>query len=211
MIDVTLIATGTGCTPARAAAWQPALSAACGRYQIDTPRRIAAFLSQVGVESAGLSALCENLNYSAAGLLATFPTHFDAAEAAAYARQPQKIADRVYACRMGNGDEASGDGWTYRGRGLIQITGRAGYAACGLALGLDLLAQPALLELPADAALSAAWYFASHGCLALADAGDVRGVTRAINGGLNGYAQRLALYGAAERLLNGGNHYAQMA
>ncbi|TDR79985.1 glycoside hydrolase family 19 protein [Paludibacterium purpuratum] len=211
MIDVALISTATGCPPTRALRWQASLSTACAKYLINTPRRIAAFLSQVGVESAGLSALVENLNYSADGLLATFPTHFDAALAAQYARAPQKIANRVYAGRMGNGDEASGDGWVYRGRGLLQITGCAGYAACGKALGLDLLAHPEWLELPANAALSAAWYFAGHGCLALADAGDLRGVTRAINGGLNGYAERLALFGAAERVLNGGNRYAQMA
>lgn len=200
MIDTKLIAAGTGCTPARAAQWQEPLSTACARFQIDTQRRIAAFLSQVGVESAHLTAVVENLNYSAAGLLATFPSHFDAFEAAQYARKPQKIAARAYAGRMGNGDEASGDGWVYRGRGLLQITGREGYAACGKSIGLDLIEHPELLEQPAHAAMSAAWYFAAHGCMTFADSGDIRSVTRLINGGLNGYPQRLALYGAAQKV-----------
>ncbi|TDR82219.1 glycoside hydrolase family 19 protein [Paludibacterium purpuratum] len=209
MIDTKLICAATGCPPARAQQWQQALSDACTKYLINTPRRIAAFLSQVGVESAGLLALSENLNYSATGLLATFPTHFDQAEAAQYARQPQKIGARAYAGRMGNGDEASGDGWVFRGRGLIQITGRQGYAACGKDLGLDLIAHPELLEQPANAALSGAWYFVTNGCLPLADAGDIRGVSGVINAGnkdadpkrINGYPQRLALYGAATKLL----------
>lgn len=201
MIDVKLIIAGTGCAPAAAQTWQAALSAACAKFLINTPQRIAAFLSQVGVESAALTALVENLNYSAPGLLATFPSHFDAAEAAQYARQPEKIANRVYAGRMGNGDETSGDGWLFRGRGLIQITGREGYASCAKSIGLDLVSHPEVLEQPVNAALSAAWYFAAHGCLTFADSGDVRSITRLTNGGLTGYPQRLALFGAAQKVI----------
>lgn len=137
----------------------------------------------------------------AGALPATVPRHFDAAEAAQYARQPQKIAARAYAGRMGNGDGASGNGWTYRGRGLIQLTGRQGYTACGKDLGLDLIAHPELLKQPASAAMSAAGYFAAHDCMTFADSGDVRSITRLINGGLNDYPQRLALYGPTTKVL----------
>jgi len=200
-MTATQLQAATGCSPQSAGLWLEAINAACEQYQINTPYRMAAFLGQVGVESDALTAVVENLNYSAAGLLSTFPTHFDADLAASYARQPVKIANRVYASRMGNGDEASGDGWVFRGRGLIQITGRANYTSCGEAIGMDLVNAPQLLEIPSAAAMSAGWYWFAHGCNALADAGKLQGVTRAINGGLNGYARRLALYGAGVKAL----------
>ena len=163
--------------------------------------RLAMFLAQVAHESGGLLHVSENLNYSAEALLACFPSHFDSDTAEDYARQPERIADCCYADRMGNGNEASGDGWSYRGRGLIQITGRANYAACGAALGLDLIAHPELLETPANAALSAAWFWASHGCNGLADAGDFVGITKRINGGVNGLADRQAYLARAQSVL----------
>ncbi|TAN62984.1 MAG: glycoside hydrolase family 19 protein [Magnetospirillum sp.] len=175
------------------------LAEACAEWNIDTPLRLAAFLAQIAHESGQLRTVIENLNYSAEALLRVFPRHFDAAGAAAYARQPERIAARVYANRMGNGDEASGDGWRYRGRGLIQITGHDNYAACGtaLGLGLDLIAQPELLEQPAAAARSAAWFWHRHDLNRLADARDIETITRRINGGLTGLDDRRACYARA--------------
>lgn len=173
------------------------LTEACAEWGIDTPLRLAAFLAQIAHESGQLRALAENLNYSAEALLRVFPRHFDAAGAAAYARQPDRIAARVYANRMGNRAEASGDGWRYRGRGLIQVTGHDNYAACGTALGLDLIAQPELLEQPRPAARSAAWFWHSHDLNRLADARDIETITRRINGGLTGLDDRKACYARA--------------
>jgi putative chitinase len=177
-----ILIAGTGCSATAAATWLPHLQAACDRFEINTRARVACFLATIGVESAGLTAVVENLNYSAQGLLATWPGHFTAETAAKCARNPEAIANLVYAGRMGNGLPASCDGWTYRGRGLIQITGRNGYAAAGKGLSLDLLNHPELLEQPANAALSAAWFWATNGCNPLADAGDIVDITRKING-----------------------------
>jgi len=107
--------------------WVEAMNTILPKYDIVTPKRLAAFLAQTAHESAGFTAVRENLNYSAQALMKTWPSRFNATTAAAYARQPEKIANKVYANRMGNGDEASGDGWRYRGRGLIQTTGKANY------------------------------------------------------------------------------------
>ena len=107
--------------------WVEAMNTILPKYDIVTPKRLAAFLAQTAHESAGFTAVRENLNYSAQGLMKTWPARFNQTTAAAYARQPEKIANKVYANRMGNGDEASGDGWRYRGRGLIQFTGKANY------------------------------------------------------------------------------------
>lgn len=171
-----------------------ALAAACEEFEISTPRRLAAFLANVSVESGSLTRLTENLNYKASGLLRVFPSHFDGDEAAEYAHQPEKIANRVYADRMGNGDEASGDGWRFRGRGLFQITGRDNYVACGEALGVDLIENPEYMESAEGAARSAAWFWHSHGLNALADAGDFHRICRKINGGDNGLEERQVAY-----------------
>ncbi|KVR89222.1 glycoside hydrolase family 19 [Burkholderia vietnamiensis] len=187
-LNAAIVAAGCGAAPARAAQWVGPLQAACDAQQI-------------GVESARLSAVSENLNYSAEGLLATFPKYFSEAEAQQYARRPPAIANRVYASRYGNGNEASGDGWRYRGRGLVQITFHDNYQLCAVALGLPLVQQPDLLTDPANAAMSAAWWWRAHGLNALADAGQFQQITRVINGGLNGYSQRLYLYGAAKKAL----------
>ena len=173
------------------------LTEACAEWGIDTPLRLAAFLAQIAHESGQLRALTENLNYSAEALLRVFPRHFDAGRATAYARQPERIGSKVYANRMGNGDEASGDGWRYRGRGLIQVTGKTNYAACGTALDLDLIAQPELLEQPGPAARSAAWFWHRHDLNGLADARDIETITRRINGGLTGLQDRKAHYARA--------------
>ncbi|MBN3757244.1 glycoside hydrolase family 19 protein [Paraburkholderia sp. Tr-20389] len=200
-LTAQIVAAGCGATLLRSAQWVSPLQATCDKYFINTPLRVAAFLAQCGVESARLTALSENLNYSATGLLTTFPKYFNAVEAAQYERQPQRIANRVYANRYGNGNEASGDGFRFRGRGLLQVTFKDNYAACGKAIALPLTDHPELLEQPCNAALAAGWYWDSRDLNKLADAGKFEGITRAINGGLNGYSERLALYSAAKRAL----------
>lgn len=165
----------------RAAHWATPLARAMERHGITTPRRAAHFLAQIGHESASLSRLEENLDYSAARLREVFPSRFDATTARAYARQPERIANRVYANRMGNGDEASGDGWTYRGRGPIQLTGRANYRRMARITGLPLEAQPALAaEVAAGALIAAAWW-QDAGLNTLADTGDILDVSRRVN------------------------------
>lgn len=170
------------------------------RFSLTTPTRQSAFLAQAAHESAGFTRLTENLNYSATGLAATWPGRFRGADGQPNAlarglhRRPEAIANVVYANRMGNGSEASGDGWRYRGRGLLQITGRAQYQRCGAALELPLVEQPDLLAQPEPAVLSAAWFWQVNGLNELADAGDFEAITRRINGGLNGLAERRALW-----------------
>lgn len=198
---ITVDQLGAVCSAAEAAVWLDALNAAMDRFEINTVARQSAFLAQCAHESGGFTAVVENLNYGQKGLMATWPKRFDADTAAAYARQPEKIANRVYANRMGNGDEASGDGWRYRGRGLIQCTGRDVYTRCGAALGLPLVDQPELLEQPGPAALSAAWYWSVNGLNALADAGNFELITRRINGGLLGEDDRVARYDAESSAL----------
>ncbi len=186
----------------------PALNAAMGRFGITSPVRVAAFLAQVGHESAHLTQLVENLNYSARGLAATWPSRYLGADgqpnalAQRLARNPQAIATNAYASRTGNGDEASGDGWRFRGRGLLQITGRKNYRAAGAGLGLPLEAEPELLEQPEQAARSSAWWWAAHGLNDLADSGSFALITRTINGGMNCQAERLALWEWAKRVLS---------
>lgn len=185
----------------------PALNRAMNRYRIESPVRRAAFLAQVGHESGQLRRLMENLNYSAAGLAATWPSRFRGAGgqpnnlARQLERQPEAIANHVYADRLGNGPAASGDGWRYRGRGLIQLTGRTNYRACGEAICADLVAHPELLEQPEWAAMSAAWFWSSNGLNELADAGRFEDITRRINGGTHGQPQRLALWRAGQEVL----------
>jgi putative chitinase len=171
-----------------------ALNDAMARFKIDTRLRVAAFLAQVGHESGQLRTVVENLNYSAEGLIRTWPKRFNELTATAAARKPEQIANIVYASRLGNGPAVTGDGWRYRGRGLIQVTGWVNYQACGSALSLDLLTKPESLEQPVYAALSAAWFWSSNGLSELADAGRFEAITRKVNGGLNGQADRLAIY-----------------
>jgi len=183
----------------QAGAFVPVLNTAMNRYGIVGTRRAAAFIAQVGHESGQLTRLVENLNYGADGLMKTWPGRFDSVRATAAARNPEQIANIVYAGRMGNA--APGDGWKYRGRGLIQVTGKTNYAACGEALGLDLISQPELLEQPQYAAMSAAWFWSANGLNSLADAGDLTKITQRINGGTNGMADRQALYDKALKVL----------
>lgn len=192
------------CQDATARLWADPLNNACERFQINTPLRIAALLAQVGHESARLSRVVENLNYSAEGLQKTWPSMFDAKLAAEYARKPERIANAVYNARMGN--TGPGDGWKYRGRGLIQITGANNYAACGKALQLDLITHPELLERPQHAATSAAWFWDGMNLNTLADAGDIQNIGSLINTGRrgrvpNGAEERKALYQVALKAL----------
>lgn len=177
------------------------LTDAMAEFGIDTPLRQAAFLAQVAIESGYLTATVENLNYSVASLMSVWPSHFDADEAADYGRQPERIANRAYANRNGNGDEASGDGWKYRGRGLIQLTGLDNYRACGDGLGLDLVGSPELLEEPFNAARSAGWYWSVNRLNALADERDIVHISKRINGGTEGLGERLAAYHEAMGVL----------
>lgn len=193
-----------GIRHALAVQWLPHISQAAHRYQIDaSPRRIAAWLATIAHESARLTRVVENLNYSAEGLAATWPARYaditgqPNATAQRIARHPEQIANLTYAGRMGNGTAGSGDGWHFRGRGLIQITGLDNYAESGEALGLDLIDHPEQLEQPHYAALSAAEWWARKGCNQLADTGDMAAITRRVNGGLNGLDDRLKLYAAA--------------
>lgn len=193
-----------GVRHALAVQYAPLLAIAAHRYHIDTtPRRVAAWLATLAHESARFTRLVENLNYSAEGLAATWPARYadmagqPNALAQSIARKPATIASLTYANRMGNGPSATGDGWIYRGRGLIQITGRDNYDRSGDALGLDLILNPELLEQPYNAALSAAEWWHRHGCNELADTGDMAAVTRKVNGGLTGLDDRLKLYAGA--------------
>ncbi len=172
-------------------------------FGITNGLRAAHFISQVAVESGELKYTAENLNYSAKGLLNTFPKYFNAERAAEYARNPQRIASRVYANRMGNKNEASGDGWKFRGRGLIQLTGRNNYAAycnSGLCNG-NLMAHPEWLEKYPGALKSAMYFWMANGLNELADKDDVVAVTKRVNGGRNGLAARQKYYERAKGLL----------
>ena len=147
-------------SPAKAEEWIDAINTTFETFGIETSEQQASFLGQCGHESAGFSVLVENLNYKAESLCKVWPKRFPSLEMAQpYHRNPEKIANHVYANRMGNGDEDSGDGWAYRGRGLIQLTGRDNYRACGEALGVDLEANPEYVETPMYAALSAGWFW----------------------------------------------------
>ena len=179
------------------------------KFGIDTHLELAHFLSQVNHESAGFTAKVENLNYSDTGLLKTFSKYFNATTAKQYARKPQSIANKVYASRMGNGDEKSGDGWKYRGRGYIQLTGKNNYAALNsylksIGLADNVLLSPDLVETKYPL-LSAAYWWMVNGLNQISDNGSgedvVKAVTKRVNGGLNGYAHRLEMFNYYYNLL----------
>ena len=163
------------------------------KYEINTPLRIAHFMAQIEHES-GLKPISENLNYSSERLRQIFPKYFiSKADADRYARQPERIANRVYANRMGNGNEASGEGWRYRGRGFIQITGKINYSQLANDTDLDCLKNPDLLLEETNALISALWFWNLRKLNALADKNDLKGITRKINGGYNGLEHRQEL------------------
>jgi putative chitinase len=210
-----------GVKQATAEKWVDAVAAACQEFNIDTPQRIAGFLSQCAHESGGFTMLQENLNYRAATMATVWPTRFAEREpdpknpgktkakkdakganipnkfALALERKPEMIANVVYSGRMGNGPTESGEGWLYRGRGLKQLTGKDNHRACSAGLGVDLVATPDLLLEPVYAARSAAWFWATNKCNTFADAGDIEGLTKKINGGLIGIDDRKKRYASA--------------
>ena len=172
-------------------------------YEINTPQRISMFLAQVGHESGGLRTIKENLMYSADRLKVIFPKYFRGVDPSGYARNPQKIANRVYANRMGNGDEASGDGYRYCGRGLIQLTGKSNYNAFAQDMNMSLEEATAWLDDPEGACWSAGWFWDSRELNQWADKGDVVTVTKKINGGTIGLKDRQEHYEAALEIFGG--------
>ena len=171
--------------------WEIPLNQVFVKYDIGTPKRQAAFIGQCAVESANFTRLQENLKYSAQRLTQVWPSRFPSIEAATpYANNPEKLANFVYAGRMGNLQD--GDGWQFHGRGLIQLTGRENYANCGSGVGVDLIDNPDLLLTPQYAVLSAGWFWNKKGLNALADTQEYGAMTRRINGGLTGLDERIA-------------------
>jgi putative chitinase len=168
------------------------------KFGITNKLRMAHFLAQCAHESANFTALKENLNYSADGLRKIFPKYFPTIDfATKYARQPEKIANRVYASRMGNGDELSGEGYKFRGRGFIQLTGKSNYQAFSTFIGEDCVANPDLVATKYPLA-SAAFFFDKNKLWDICDKGDhpdhVLAVTKRVNGGTHGYDDRLAKF-----------------
>jgi putative chitinase len=183
--------------------WYPLLAELLPKYEINTALRVAGFLAQCSHESLNFTVLKENLNYSAEGLNATFSKYFIRAgrDAGTYARNPEKIANIVYAGRLGNGDTASGDGWRFRGRGVIQLTGRDNYTAFGKTKQLTALETVDYLETSRGALESACWFWKINKLNALADAQDILAMSTKINGGTNGLEDRKVQYKQALRIL----------
>lgn len=166
------------------------------RFGINTPVSLAHFLSQCAHESGGFKVATENLNYSKEGLMKIFKRYFPTEDIASkYARQPEKIANKVYANRMGNGDEASGMGWKFRGRGYIQLTGHDNYKAFDAIVSENILEQPDLVATKYPL-LSAAWFFSKNCLSKCTDSSDktVTNVTKCVNGGENGLIDRLKYF-----------------
>lgn len=208
----------------------PHLVAACDEFEINTRARVCAFLATLAEETGQLASMSENLNYSAQGLANTWPSRYAERDAEGNVikpyqpnalaldlhRQPERIANNCYADRMGNGDEASGDGWRHRGAGGIQETGADNQRAVALFFGVPFERIGDWLRSPEGAMRSAAWGFARRGCNRLADAGDFDGVCDLVNigrktarvGDANGYKHRLAFHQAAQRALAGGAAFA---
>ena len=208
-ISIEMIAAASGATRENAARYQPFIEGACKAYEINTPLRVAGFLSQIGVESGGLSRITENLNYRVEALLSLFGRHriseedarkFGRNDAIGQKANQEMLANLLYGGEFGRknlGNTEPGDGSRFIGRGLKQLTGRSNYKRCGDAIGEDLIANPERLLEPVNAALSAGWFWSSNGLNALADKGDVVAMTKRINGGDIGLADRQKLYVAA--------------
>ena len=182
--------------------WLEPLNAAFAKYDISTPVRQAFFVGQCAHESNNFTRLEEGLNYSASRLMAVWPSRFPTLEAAApYANNPEKLANKVYGGRADLGNKEDGDGFKFHGRGCIQLTGRDLYERCGEAIGADPINQPQLLVEPHYAAMSAGWFFNKKGLNALADIKDYETMTKRINGGLLGLADRIAKINKAKEIL----------
>ena len=176
------------------------------KFEINTPLRLAHFLAQCGHESGGFKAVSENLNYGAAGLQSIFKKYFTAESAKEYQRKPEKIANIVYANRMGNGNQASGEGYKFRGRGFIQLTGKENYTSFDKVVEDDIIANPELVATKYPL-LSAAWFFHKNGLHKIADEGAtdavVTKVTKRVNGGTIGLPDRIKHFNEYNNLLNG--------
>lgn len=181
--------------------WAAIFNAVLPQYEINTKARIACFLAQCAHESAEFTRLSENMNYSAAGLINTFPKYFNSESALAYARKPQLIGSYVYANRFGNGGPETGDGYKYRGRGLIGVTFKDNYSEMGKELGIDLVAMPELLHDEALATKVSCIFWKKKGLNKICDSGDFDLLTRRINGGLNGLKDRKEYFDRAMRVL----------
>jgi len=181
--------------------WYEALSVLLPDYEINTPNRIAAFIAQCAHESASFTALHENLNYRSETLSKVWPKKFPASIAQQYAHKPEAIANRAYASRMGNGDEASGDGWRYCGRGLIQLTGKDNYTAFADSIGITPEEVSDYVQTFEGAAQSACWFWESNNLNQYADSGDIETMTKRINGGTLGLEDRKKHYEHAKHIL----------
>ena len=187
------------------AEWVKPLQDLLPQYQINTPQRVAMFIAQCGHESLNFRVLEENLNYSATGLNSVFPKYFKRAgrDANAFHRQPERIANVVYADRMGNSNAASGDGWKYRGRGVIQLTGAHNYVLFAEAVDKKIAETVRYLGTKEGALESACWFWNTNGLNKYCDNGDIKGATKRINGGYNGLSDREHHYHRAMSILDG--------
>ena len=181
--------------------WYEALSVLLPDYEINTPNRIAAFIAQCAHESASFTALQENLNYRAETLSKVWPKKFPPAVAQQYAHKPEAIANLAYASRMGNGNEASGDGWRYCGRGLIQLTGKDNYTAFADSIGITPEEVSDYVQTFEGAAQSACWFWETNNLNQYADSGDIETMTKRINGGTLGLEDRKKHYEHAKHIL----------
>ena len=181
--------------------WIPAINDTFAKFGIATPEQQGAFIGQCSHECNNFKTLEENLNYKPETLTKLWPQRFPPDVAQAYAHQPERIANKVYANRCGNRDEQSGDGWRFHGRGAIQLTFHDNYYHCGQALDVDFVNNPTLLATPKYAALSAGWFWNTHNCNALAAAKDWTALTKKINGGTFGLDERVALTKKAIQIL----------
>jgi len=182
--------------------WSEPLTTTFTSFGIDDVKKQAAFIGQCSHECGHFKKLEENLNYSAETLQKLFGHKFKSGEIEVYAHHPEKIANRIYGDRGGNRDESSGDGWKFHGRGLIQLTLHDNYWHFGKAIGQDLVAHPELVATPMYAALSAGWFWKTHGCNELAEAQNWEGLTKKINGGLIGLEDRVRLIHQAVAVLS---------
>lgn len=198
------LADAMGITESAAGLWVSHVNSALSLCGCSTAEHVAMWIAQVGHESAGLTRLVESLNYTPDGLMATWPTRYTRARAIEHGRTQDKAADQraiaihVYGDRLGN-RQGTDDGWRYRGRGPIQVTGRANYRECGQVIGVDLESEPSLLELRSTGAESTAWFWRKHKLTGYN--GDVLSVTRRINGGTNGIEDRQRSYARALSVL----------
>ena len=182
--------------------WLEALNEILPDYEINTPKRVAAFIAQCAHESGGFKFLKENLNYRAESLLKIFPKYFKTlAEANQYARQPEKIANKIYGGRMGNGPESSGDGFRYCGRGLIQLTGKDNYTWFAASLEIPVEEAAEYLQTFEGAVQSACWFWETNKLNQWADKGDIINLTKRINGGTIGLEDRIKHYNHALHVL----------